>query len=40
MTDRIEVARGIIQVLSRRLRERVHDLNELRANQEVTPQPG
>jgi hypothetical protein len=40
MTDRIEVARGIIQVLSRRLRERVHDLNELRANQEVTSQPG
>lgn len=40
MTDRIEVARGIIQVLSRRLRERVHDLNELHANQEITPQPG
>lgn len=40
MSDRIEVARGIIQVLSRRLRERVQDLNELRANQEVTPQTG
>jgi ATP/ADP translocase/HEAT repeat protein len=40
MTDRIEVARGIIQVLSRRLRERVHDLNELRINQEVASQPG
>jgi CRP/FNR family transcriptional regulator, cyclic AMP receptor protein len=30
MEDRPEVARGIIRVLSRRLRERVRDLNELR----------
>jgi hypothetical protein len=30
MEDRIEVARGIIQVLTRRLRERIKDANELR----------
>ncbi len=31
LEDRIEVARGIIQMLSQRLRARVADLNELRA---------
>jgi len=35
MTDRSEVARGIIQVLSHRLRERVRDINELRTHYEV-----
>jgi ATP/ADP translocase/HEAT repeat protein len=35
MADQIEVAHGIIKVLSNRLRERVHDLNELRADREV-----
>ena len=34
MEDRIEVARGIIQVLSRRLRDRVKDVNELRSRLE------
>jgi len=34
MEDRIEVARGIIKVLSRRLRARVQDLNQLRARVE------
>jgi hypothetical protein len=36
MTDRIEVSRGIIQMLSHRLRERVRDINDLRARYEVT----
>jgi CRP-like cAMP-binding protein len=31
MEDRIEIARGIIKVLSRRLRERVKDVTELRS---------
>jgi CRP-like cAMP-binding protein len=34
MEDRIEVARGIIQVLSRRLRDRIRDVNELRSRLE------
>jgi AAA family ATP:ADP antiporter len=33
--ERMEVARGIIQVLSRRLRDMVHDLAELRAHPEA-----
>jgi HEAT repeat protein len=37
MTDRIEVAHGIIRMLTHRLRERVHDLNELRADRDVAP---
>lgn len=35
MDDRIEVARGIIQVLSQHLRARVRDLNNLRARLEA-----
>jgi CRP/FNR family cyclic AMP-dependent transcriptional regulator len=35
MDDRIEVARGIIQVLSQHLRERVRDLNNLRVRLEA-----
>jgi CRP-like cAMP-binding protein len=35
MDDRIEVARGIIQVLSQHLRARVQDLNHLRARLEA-----
>jgi hypothetical protein len=35
MTDRIEVARGIIQLLSHRLRQRVRDINDLRARYET-----
>lgn len=35
MDDRIEVARGIIHVLSQRLRARMRDLNDLRTRLEV-----
>jgi HEAT repeat protein len=40
MEDRIEVARGIIQILTRRLRARVVDLNALRSQPQTEgPQP-
>jgi CRP-like cAMP-binding protein len=37
MEDRIEVARGIIRVLSSHLRHRVHDVTELTARLEMAP---
>ena len=40
MADRPEVARGMIRVLSRRLRDRVRDLNELRDRLSVTAPGG
>ena len=40
MADRPEVARGMIRVLSRRLRDRVRDLNELRDRLGVTAPGG
>ena len=39
LEDRIEVARGIIQMLARRLRARVADLNALRARLASLEQP-
>ena len=39
MQDRIEVARGIIQVLTRYLRDRVKDLGEMRTRIEALEQP-
>ena len=38
MDDRIEVARGIIHVLSQHLRARVRDLNDLRTRLETLEQ--